>query len=150
MTPDVLLASPRATALALAALTYDNAILTYALLTWPKADTYGAAAWKVFASLPWLLALATPFAVLFGIGGGALARRVFAAQRDRGVLAALLLALAAFILPAATLTEGALALRDGWSWTRWGIQLAGGTAIAMLGATLLDWTPDDRSGDPRR
>ncbi|WP_308917945.1 hypothetical protein [Jannaschia sp. LMIT008] len=139
MTADALFASPFWTAIALAALTYDNAILTYAILTWPEAATIGQALWKVAASLPWLLTLATPFAILFGLAGGWIARRAFAATRHRGRAVASLIALAAFLVPAALLTETALAWRDGWQAPRFALQVAGGALIAIVAAALLDW-----------
>lgn len=128
----------RATALAIAALTYANAALTYLILTREESATLGGAVWKVVVSLPWLIAFATPLAVVFGLVGGWAVRRVHAALAPSP--AALPLALAAFLLPASLLTEAALAWRDGWDWARWGIALAGGAAIAMLGAPLLRWT----------
>lgn len=139
MTPDALAASPRATGLALSALTYANAILAYGVLTWPEAASPADGIRKVAVSLPWLIAFATPFAAVFGLAGGWLARRTYAAMRPRGAAASLLAALAAFLVPAAMLTEAALAARDGWDWGRLAIQLVGGAAVAALATPLLRW-----------
>ena len=139
MTPDALLASRRATALALAALTYANAVLTYFALTRGESATLGAALAKLVDSLPWLLPVATPLAILFALALAPPARRAFAAARPRGRVAALAAAIAAFLLPAALLTEAALALRDGWNWPRLALQLACGAGLAAAAAALLDW-----------
>ena len=139
MTPDALAASPRAAALALSALTYANAVLAYGVLTWPEAATAGDAARKLLVSLPWLVAFATPFAILFGLAGGPLARRAYAALRPHGPAPALAAAVAAFLVPAVVLVEAALAWRGGWDWSRLAIQLMGGAGLAVAGAALLRW-----------
>jgi hypothetical protein len=137
---------PRTTAFALAALTYANAALTYAVLTAPEAATAAGALRKLAVSLPWLLPLASPFALLFALAGTPLVRRTYARLRHRGHATALAAALAAFLIPASLITEAALAWRDGWSWPRLGLQLAGGAVIGMLGAAILGSVHGGRRG----
>jgi hypothetical protein len=132
--------------LALAALTYANAVLTYGLITYPETGAPLAALHKVAASLPWLLPLATPFALLFALAGAPLVRRTYAALRPRGHALALAAALAAFLVPASLVTEAALAFRDGWSWPRLGLQLAGGALIGMVGAAIFGRPHGGRRG----
>ncbi|WP_371157281.1 hypothetical protein [Jannaschia sp. 2305UL9-9] len=126
----------RALHLRLALLTYGNAVLVYFLLTRAEADTFAGAVWKVVTSLYWLLPVATPFALVFALAGAPVVRRVLAALHPRGRIVAGAAATLAFLVPAATIVELALAQRDGFSVLRWALQIGGGIALAVIWALL--------------
>ncbi|MDB2407795.1 hypothetical protein N9W17_04640 [Jannaschia sp.] len=117
-------------------MTYINALLVYGTVTFPETGTLAAAATKVATSLWWLLPLATPFALIFAVAGAPLVRQTLkrTAYLPRTLSGAL--ATLAFLIPAATVVETALALRDGLSLPRFLIQVGGGLALAAAWALL--------------
>lgn len=122
--------------LRLAALTYANALLVYGAVSFPETGSLLATAQKVAVSLWWLIPVATPFAVIFALAGTPLVRRTYAALRTRGAVVAGTAATLAFLIPAATLVEAALATRDGLSFPRFALQIVGGLILTALWAVV--------------
>jgi ammonia channel protein AmtB len=122
--------------LRLALLTYANALLTYGALTFPETGHFLPTITKVATSLWWLLPLATPFALLFAAAGTPIVRHVLKRTAHLPRLASGALATLAFLIPAASVVETALALRDGISAPRFLLQVGGGLALAAAWAAL--------------
>jgi hypothetical protein len=133
----------------LALLTYANAALVYGLVTYPETGAPLAALAKVARSLWWLIPLATPFALLFALAGAPIVRAAHKRAAHLGRWPAGALATLAFLIPAATVAEIALAARDGLSPARFLVQVAAGLTLAGLWGLTTQRT-DARPRDPSR